>query len=81
MFECVSGNDFHNGDVSPCEETDEPHCADDEVLDGHQRRLTLCVEGRHLEHGREDERQEAAADRADQRDDEVQLWDQDGEGT
>lgn len=34
-----------------------------------------------LEHWGEDQRQEAAADGAHQRDDQVQLWDEDGEST
>lgn len=76
----VAGDDLLDGDVGSREEADQPHQADDDVLDGHQRRQALGVERQDLEDGREDQRQEAAADRAHQRDDKVELWDQDGEG-
>lgn len=62
MFEGVAGDDFHDGDVSSCEEADQPHQADHNVLQGHQRRQTLRVKSYDLEHGREDQRQETAAD-------------------
>lgn len=77
----VAGNDLHDGNVGPRDEANQPHQADDEVLDFHRQRQALAVENDELQQGWKDERQEAAADRAHQRDDEVQLWDQDGEGT
>lgn len=78
MFVCVTCNDLHDGDVGSREEADESDQADDDVLDGHQRRQAIRVERDDLEEGRENQRQETAADGADQRDDEVQLRDEDG---
>lgn len=66
MFVYVTGDDLLDGDVSSREEADQPHQADDDVLDGHQRRQAFCVKSYDLEDGREDQRQETAADRADQ---------------
>lgn len=43
MFERITGDDFHDGDVGPREEADQPHQADDGVLGGHQRRQTVRV--------------------------------------
>lgn len=81
MFESVTGDDLLDGDVGSREEPHQPNQADADVLDGHQRRQALCVKRYNLEEGREDQRQETAADRADQWDDEVQLRYQDGEST
>lgn len=80
VFLRVAEDDLHHGDVRPREEADEPHHADDHILGRHQRRQALCVEGDDLQDGREDQGQEAAADRAHQRDDQVQLRYQDGQG-
>lgn len=79
VFQRVPGDDLLDGDVGSRQEAHEAHHADDAVLDGHQRGHALSVERHQLQDGREDERQEAAADRAHQRDDQVQLRDQDGE--
>lgn len=81
MFEGVAGDDLHHGDVSPCEEADQPHRADNGIDPHLQPRQTLGVKSDDLQHGGEDQRQEAAADRAHQRDDEVQLGYEDGQST
>lgn len=81
VFHNVTGDDFHDGDVGSCEEADQSHQTDDDIPDSYHRRQTLRVKSYDLEHGREDQSQETAADRADQRDDEVQLRYQDGEST
>lgn len=62
MIEPVTGDDFHDGNVGSCEEADQPHQADDDVLDGHQWRQALGVKYQDLEDGREDQCQETAAD-------------------
>lgn len=80
-FVCVAGDDLLDGDVGSRHEPHQPNQADQDILGGHQRRHALSVKGQDLQDGGEDQRQEAAADRADQRDDEVQLRDQDGEST
>lgn len=81
MFQRVARHDLLHGDVRPRQEPDQPDQADRHVLGGHRRRQrALRVKGQQLEDWREDQRQEAAADRAHQRDDEVQLRDEDGEG-
>lgn len=79
VFECVPGHDLLNGDVGPGYEAHQPEQADDDVLDGHQRRQALGVKCHDLQQRRKDQRQEAAADRADQRDDQVQLGNQDSQ--
>lgn len=79
VFDCVPGDDFHDGDVSSSQEPDQPHHADDGVLNKDQWWQALRVKSQELQDGREDESQEAAADRAHQRDDQVQLRYQDGE--
>lgn len=79
VFLSIAGDDLLDGDVRSREEPHEPDQADDDVLDGHQRWQALRVKRQNLEDGRKDERQETAADRADQWDDEVQLRYQDGE--
>lgn len=66
VFESVTGHDLLDGDIGSCEEPHQPNQADDDVLDGHQRRQALCVKRYDLEDGRKDQRQETAADRADQ---------------
>lgn len=78
-FESVSLYDLLDGDVSSRDEADEPDEANGGVFDGDKRRKTLRVESEDLQDGREDQRQKTAADRTDQWDDEVQLWDQDGQ--
>lgn len=81
VFQRVAGDDLLDGHVRAGEEADQPDDADGRVLHAHRRQQrALRVEGQSLEDGREDQRQEAAADRAHQRDDQVQLRDQDGEG-
>lgn len=80
MFERVPSDDLHDGDVRSGQEPDQPHHADGHVLHHDQRRQALRVKSQELQDGREDESQEAAADRAHQRNDQVQLRDEDGQG-
>ena len=80
VFESVPGDDLLDGGVRAREEADQTHHADDRVLGGHQGRQAFRVKSYELEERGEDQRQEAAAHRADQWDDQVQLRYQDGEG-
>lgn len=66
VFLSIPGDDLLDGDVGSCEEPHQPDHADGDVLDGHQWRQVLVVKGYNLEEGGEDQRQETAADRADQ---------------
>lgn len=77
----ITGDDLLDGRVGSCEEPHQPNQADEDVLEGHQRRQAVGVKRYNLEDGRKNQRQETAADRSNQWDDEVQLWYQDGEGT
>lgn len=78
MFESVTGDDLLDGDIGSREEADQPNQADNAVLKILPWWQALRVKRQDLEEGWEDERQEAAAYRAHQGDDEVQLRYQDG---
>lgn len=79
-LEGVAGHDLFQWDVGAGQEAHQADGADQGVLGCHQRGHAFPVEGYDLQDGREDECQEAAADGAHQRDDQVQLGDQDGQG-
>lgn len=79
-LEGVAGHDLLQRDVGAGQEAHQADGADQGVLGCHQWGHALPVEGHDLQDGREDECQEAAADGAHQRDDQVQLRDQDGQG-
>lgn len=77
----AAADDLVDGHVRPQHEAHEADQADEDVLGHHQRGHALPVEGQDLQDGGEDERQEAAADRAHQGDDQVQHGDEDGQRT
>lgn len=80
MLDGVAGHDLLQRDVGAGQEAHQADGADQGIFGCHQRGHALPVEGHDLQDGREDERQEAAADGAHQWDDQVQLRDQDGQG-
>lgn len=80
VLEGVASHDLLHWDVGACQEAHQAEGADQDVLSCNQWGYALPVEGHELQDGREDECQEAAADGAHQRDDQVQLGDEDGQG-
>lgn len=72
---------LHQRLVGAHHEADEAEEADEHILGDEQRVHALCVVGGDLQQRGEDESQSAAADRAHQRDDEVQAGDKDGQST
>lgn len=81
MFESITGDDLLDGDVGSCQEPHNSNQADDDVLESRQRRQALRVKCYNLEERGKDQRQEAAAEWANQWDDKVQLRDQDSKST
>lgn len=77
----VSGHNLLDGGVCSCYEAHKAEDADEDVLGKHPGLHVFIVEGDDLEQRRNDEGQSAAAHRAHQRDDQVQLWDQYGQST
>lgn len=77
----ASSDDLLDGDVGAGHKAHEAHQADEDVLQHHPVGDALVVEGKQLQQRWDDEGQGTAADGAHQRDDQVQLRDQDGKGT
>lgn len=67
--------------VGPHHEAHEAQDADEGILGDGQGANALSIVGDHLQQGRDDEGQGAAAHRAHQGDDQVQAWDEDGQHT
>lgn len=77
----IAGNDLLDGDIGTGHKAHQAHRADEAVLEPHPPGEALVVEGEDLQQRRDDEGQGTAADGAHQGDDQVQLWDQDGQST
>lgn len=66
VFESITGDDLLDGDVGSCQEPHNSNQADDDVLESRQRRQALRVKCYNLEERGKDQRQEAAAEGANQ---------------